>query len=278
MTSTSRPSCVDVIGRHGIHAGVLAEGVEVFFTGSALDEVEDANLAHHVPHVPSRLAAARRRVAHLTATDHRAWTMMRQVHGASVGVVDRAVPPGAEVRGVDILVTALEDRPLVVLSADCLPILAAGRTTIAAAHAGWRGIVADVPGALVAACVRQGEEVADLRVVIGPAIGPCCYAVGGEVLDAVGAIAPRSPARTRDGSASVDLRRAAHDRLAELGVVDVMDLGGPDAVPSLCTACDERWSSHRRDAAAARQAALIVRRSVPDTAGTADAEGGDGHG
>lgn len=246
------------------HPGVLRVALDVdvdaFFTGSAIDGVEDANLAHHRPHVPGRLAVARDRVAVLTGTDAAAWTLMRQVHGAEVATVDEHVAPGSEVRDVDVLVTLLLDRPLVVLSADCLPIIAAGRRAIGVAHAGWRGVAADVPSALMSAMVALGERPEDVRVAIGPAIGSCCYAVGPEVIAAVGTVAADAVATTSDGRPSVDLRRAVHGRLAELGVRDVADAGGSVAGGAACTCCDERWFSHRRNPACGRQAGIVVRR------------------
>jgi polyphenol oxidase len=181
---------------------------------------------------------------------------MRQVHGASVGIVDERTPIGAEIRDVDVLVTSETGRPLVVLAADCVPILAAGATVVAAAHAGWRGLVADVPRALVAALRDMGEQAGRVRVALGPSIGPCCYEVGPEVIGAVAAIDEGAVTTTRSGSPSVDLRTAVRTMLGALGVTDVVD-----AAPG-CTACDPEWFSHRRDPAAGRQAGLVVRRGT----------------
>lgn len=238
----------------------LADGVEAWFTGSDLADAEDANLAHHRPHSPERLAAARDVVGTATRTDPATWHLMRQVHGADVATVTADDASGAELRAVDVIVTVLPDRPLVVLAADCLPILAAGRRAIGAAHAGWRGIVADVPGALVAALISLGEDVADLRVAIGPAIGPCCYEVGAEVSDAVGRIAPQALTTTRDGTPSIDLRTAARTRLSALGVAAVEDVGAAGGPSPACTSCEPGWFSHRRDPTSGRQAGIIVRR------------------
>lgn len=245
----------------------LDDGVEAWFTGSDVAGVQDANLAHHRPHAPERLAAARDVVGAVTRTDPATWHLMRQTHGAEVATITADVAPGAESRHVDIIVTVLPDRPLVVLTADCLPILAAGRYAVAAAHAGWRGIVADVPGALVAALTSLGEDIADLRVVIGPAIGPCCYEVGEAVTDAVGRIAPQARSTTRAGTSSIDLRTAARMRLAALGVVAVEDAGATGGPVSACTSCGSGWFSHRRDPTSGRQAGIIVRRVDVDGAG-----------
>lgn len=261
MTSTCRASCADVRPVRGVHRVTLDDGVDAWFTGSDLAGVQDANLAHHRPHAPERLAAARDVVGAATRTDPATWHLMRQVHGAEAATITADVAPGTELRDVDIIVTVLPDRPLVVLAADCLPILAAGRHAVAAAHAGWRGIVADVPGALVAALTSLGEDVADLRVVIGPAIGPCCYEVGEEVSETVGRIAPQARSTTRDGTPSIDLRAAARTRLAALGVMAVEDAGASGGPASACTSCGSGWFSHRRDPMSGRQAGIIVRRS-----------------
>lgn len=238
-------------------------GVLVHFTGAQLDGLPDANLAHHRPHVPEHLAAARAQVGERTRTHPGAWHLMRQVHGADVAVVDEDVPVGAELRDVDVMVTTLPDRPLVVLTADCLPIVAAGPRAVGVAHAGWRGIVAGAPEALIAAMVGLGERAEDLRVVIGPAIGPCCYAVGPEVVEAVGGRVGSAVTTTRDGAPSVDLRLAAHTAMRRGGVLSTTDLEvgqGASGGPGLCTACGTGWFSHRRDPNAGRQAALVVRR------------------
>ena len=247
----------------------LGPDVDGFFTGAVIPGVEVANLAHHRPHVPSQLAAARDEVARSTGTDVASWHLMRQVHGAEVGVVDASVPPGTELRDVDVLVTALPDRPLVVLAADCVPVLAAGRWAVAAAHAGWRGVVADVPGAMTEALVGLGEAPKDIQVVLGPSIGPCCYEVGPEVLAAVAAVEPAAVATTRAGRPSVDLRAALRGRLAGLSITRVRDVGGERSRHggAVCTACDAGWFSHRRDADAGRQAGIVVRRSGPTGGG-----------
>ena len=223
-----------------------------WFTGAVLPGVADANLAHHRPHVPERLAEARTAVGAATGTDHRSWHLMRQVHGGEVGVVDVATPPGAELRDVDAAVTAEPGRVLVVLTADCVPVLVAGAGAVAVMHAGWRGLVADVAGRTVDALVARGEDPARLAVAVGPAIGACCYEVGDEVADLVAAAAPgavvASPAA---GRPHVDLVAALVGRLGSLGVPAPVHVGP-------CTRCGPgAWFSHRRDPAAGRQAGLL---------------------
>ncbi len=264
-----------------MHDVALGADVGAWFTSGRLRGTEDANLAHHRPHVPERLAQARDVVGARTGTDPAAWHLMRQVHGAAVAVVGERTPSGAEMRDVDVLVTRMVGRPLVVLAADCLPILVAGRTAVGAAHAGWRGLRADVPGALVSALVGLGERPEDLQVALGPAIGPCCYEVGPEVVAVIEALEPRAVTTTTDGAPSVDLRVAAGTRLRELGVRAIVgsewpagDVRGVDTFAPghesdavACTACEPGWFSHRRDPAAGRQAGIVVRRGRQEGAG-----------
>lgn len=223
-----------------------------WFTGAVLPGVVDANLAHQRPHVPERLAAARAAVGAVTGTDHRAWHLMRQVHGSEVGVVDASTPPGAELRDVDALVTSEPGRVLVVLTADCLPVLIAGADAVAVVHAGWRGIVADVVGRTVDALVARGEDPVRLAVAVGPAIGGCCYEVGEEVADLVGDVAPGAVAAApAGGRPHVDIVAALLGRLEDLGVPAPVRVGP-------CTRCGPgAWFSHRRDPAAGRQAGLL---------------------
>jgi YfiH family protein len=108
---------------------------------------------------------------------------LRQVHGRGVVM---ASPESSTIAEGDILITEAARLGIAVQAADCVPLLFvdARRGAIAAAHAGWRGMVADVPGATVAALQREfGCRPEDLLVAAGPSIGACCYEVGGDVRD-----------------------------------------------------------------------------------------------
>jgi polyphenol oxidase len=129
-----------------------------------------------------------------------------------------------------------------VLIADCVPVVLAARGAVAALHAGWRGLVAGVLEEGMRA-IRDVGGGGPVHAVVGPCAGACCYEVGEEVHAAFG--------RTqRGGGAHIDLRAIAHERLLGAGAAKVSDV-------QACTICDERYFSHRREAArAGRQAAL----------------------
>ena len=104
-----------------------------------------------------------------------------QVHGAEVAVAEAPWRPD-DVPRVDALVTGNRDVALGILTADCAPILfAAPRAgVVGAAHAGWRGALAGVIEATVAAMNRLGAANREIVAVIGPCIAQASYEVGPE--------------------------------------------------------------------------------------------------
>jgi len=115
-------------------------------------------------------------------------TLVKQVHGREVAVVGGDVQ--RERPDADALVSNQPDAALVVRAADCVPLLIGDSRTgaVGAVHAGWRGTAAGVAVAAVEAMAREfGSRPADLVVAIGPAIGPCCYEVGSDLVDAFAA-------------------------------------------------------------------------------------------
>jgi polyphenol oxidase len=222
-------------------------------TGPAPPVGQAGNLAHRRPHQPAALARTRHELGARLGLAPDRWHLMAQVHGAEVAVVTASTPSGAELRGVDAVVTTQPGRPLAVQVADCVPLLLAGGGVAAAVHAGRQGVALDVVGAALAAVSSLGADPASLHAAIGPAIGGCCYEVPGALQDEVTAEHPAAAATTSWGTPSLDLTAAVASRLAALGVDDVQRVGG-------CTRCDPegRWFSHRADPASGRQLGLVV--------------------
>ncbi|MEA3340644.1 MAG: polyphenol oxidase family protein, partial [Chloroflexota bacterium] len=132
-----------------------------------------------------------------------------QVHGARVGVVGRA-HLGTVQPATDALVTNAPGVPLLMRFGDCASVLFfdPARRVIGMAHAGWRGVAAgSVPATVRTMTERFGCVLADLWAGIGPTIGPCCYEVGPEVVEAVEAACPPGTdvARDVDGRIHLDL-------------------------------------------------------------------------
>jgi YfiH family protein len=155
--------------------------------GYSVAPFDSLNLSLSVPDERDRVYANRRRVYGLYGRDTDTVVHAHLVHGADVARVTQA-DNGTWVEHVDGLIT---DQPGTVLSmnfADCAPIFLYDprRHAIGLGHAGWRGTVVDLPGAMVRAMAGQfGSDPADLVAAVGPCIGPCCYEVGEDVIAAV---------------------------------------------------------------------------------------------
>ena len=173
-----------------------------------------------------------------------------QVHGTTVqrvreagagGTMDSESQPEVEADGQ---ATALSNLGALVLTADCLPVALGATGAVAMVHAGWRGLAAGVLEEGVRAVRELGGE-DDLVAIIGPGAGPCCYEVGEEVHAAFGGAHRTQGPHTRN----IDLKAIARDKLLAVGVSEVREI-------AICTICDERFFSYRREGArAGRQGA-----------------------
>jgi len=118
---------------------------------------------------------------------------LRQFHSGTVHIVeseDLAQPArlqtadGRAVLRGDGMMTNVPGVVLAIQTADCVPVLVADvrRRAVAAFHAGWRGTLARIVERGIGTMrLRYGSRPQDLVAVVGPSIGPCCYAVGEEV-------------------------------------------------------------------------------------------------
>jgi polyphenol oxidase len=168
-----------------------------------------------------------------------------QVHGRDVAVVREAWAPGDGPKA-DAMVTDRAGFALGIITADCAPVLFADRSAgvIGAAHAGWRGAVAGVIEATIAAMVSLGAEAGRIAAAVGPCIGQASYEVGPDLRAAVLAHNAAdsvffAPGRRADRW-QFDLPGYCSARLRSAGVGEVSDLGADTL------ADEERFFSHRR--------------------------------
>jgi polyphenol oxidase len=187
----------------------------------------------------------RARAAHAIGARPDRLVGLMQVHGADVVEVTVPWSPGNGPRA-DAMVTTRPDIALGIITADCAPILLADpKAGVAGAvHAGWRGAVAGVIEAAVAAMVRLGASPAAIVAAIGPCIGQDSYEVSSDLRDAVLARKPDHvrffAAGHRDARWQFDLAGYCATRLAEASIRTVSVLG-------VDTATDEAmFFSHRR--------------------------------
>lgn len=209
---------------------------------------DSLNLGLHVGDKPEAVEQNRQRL--ITLADLPAEPLwLQQVHG------NRVIDAGNWQSGIeaDAIYTDQAGQVCAVMTADCLPVLFTDRTgsQVAAAHAGWRGLLA---GVLENTVARFSGEPKTIQAWLGPAIGPQQFEVGIEVFDAFtaeDAKAEQAFSRRDKQHFLADLYQLARQRLARLGVTAVF--GG-----DYCTVTDsERFFSYRRDGRTGRMASLI---------------------
>ena len=160
------------------------DGVDAVVTdrwgGVSWGAYESLNLGLHVGDERSDVEENRRIAVGLVGGVPEELVSCTQVHGRDVVVVD---DPG-HAGDADALVTTTSGLVLMVLMADCVPVLLCdpGARVLACVHAGWRGTVADVVGATVDAMRSLGAV--DISAFLGPAVPVDRYEVGPEVADA----------------------------------------------------------------------------------------------
>lgn len=205
------------------------------------------NLADHVGDNPVHVKTNRARlVGSLRLPQQPQW--LQQTHSIRVIDLDKVSS-----RDGDAAITSTAGTVAVVLTADCLPVLFcnADGSEVAAAHAGWRGLL---NGVLEQTVAQMNATPGDLQAWLGPAIGAQHFEVGEEVRQAFVEHTPSNNAYfapNRRGHYLADLYAIARKRLNKVGISHIS--GG-----SLCTYQDSgAFFSYRRDRETGRQASMI---------------------
>ena len=211
-------------------------GAEVMVTtrhgGVSTGPYATLNLSFSVGDDPDAVLENRQRVAAALGADLADFVFARQVHGGQAQVVSAAQRGrgtlGVEdaIGQVDALVTRDPGTVLAILVGDCVPIVLYDPVAhvLAGVHAGWRGTVAGVSQAALAAMATLGSRPADVVAGIGPAIAPDRYQVGDDVREGIEAgLGDEATSVLRpDGTGRwlLDLWSANRKMLARAGVPD----------------------------------------------------------
>jgi YfiH family protein len=189
------------------------------------------NLALHVRDDPDKVLKNRRRLAKAIGIPLDQFTIAKQVHSGNVKVIsDKLRGSGSTdeenaIENADAMVTDVPGICLIILVADCVPMLFfdPARNVIAAAHAGWRGTLQSIALHTLRAMEKHfGCSPQDVLVGMGPSIGPCCYEVGPEVIAQVKAVFSSYKhyirQESKDGKGYLDLQSANRDQLVQAGI------------------------------------------------------------
>ncbi len=226
--------------------GILQHAIFTRSGGVSPAPFASLNLSVSVPDEKANVYANRRRAYGLYGLDTDTVVHAHLVHGHAVARVTQA-DAGAWVSHVDGIITDEPGCALTMNFADCAPIFLYDplRRAAGLGHAGWKGAIVDLPGAMVRAMQEAfGSEPHSLLAAVGPCIGPCCYEVGEAVISAShDAFADPSALLADHGGPQphFDLPEANRRNLLRAGVRQI-EMSG------LCTACrTDLFFSHRAE-------------------------------
>ncbi len=206
------------------------------------------NLGRAVGDAPEAVRENHERFARLVGYPPERLYEVSQVHGAGVASVDSGVSPEHfRAREADALLSAHPGCAIGVRVADCAAVLLADPASgaVAAVHAGWRGVVAEIVPRAVEALTREQDEVQaeTLIAAIFPCIGPAAFEVGEDVARQLAHAAGAHVVRAASPRPFVDLATAVCAQLVRAGLSSARI----DRVAGCTFSEPERFFSFRRD-------------------------------
>ena len=158
------------------------------------------------------------------------------------------------------MITNIPDVPLMIYTADCVPIVLVDtkRKVIADIHAGWRGTYAEIVVKTIKSMLNNfGSNPEDIVAIIGPAIGPCCYEVSEDLVDKFNTIVTNKDFKfyiIKEDRFHIDLTKINSYLLEKCGVKkeNIHNL-------NICTSCqNDKFYSYRKDNKTDKRIGTIV--------------------
>ena len=217
---------------------------------------ESGNLAFHVGDDLLNVEKNHLLLSNELLYDRALLVHMKQIHSDLVHIVsgedDFFNPPTC-----DAIITDKTDIPLMVMVADCAPLLFYddAQKVIAVAHAGRAGAFKNIVKNVVACFVDEYKSKAeDIMVSIGANIGACCYEVGEEIFDEASSLGLAYSIKKRDGSYYLDINKILKKELLECGVKEEnIEIMGE------CSCCNtNRYFSYRKERETGRFAGVLM--------------------
>jgi YfiH family protein len=208
---------------------------------------DSLNLALHVKDNPKNVLVNRTRVSQKHNFLVENLIYMEQTHSVNISIIkDCSVN---RIENCDALITNVKNIPIMVMVADCIPILLYDpkKSVIAVVHAGRNGTFNEIAKKSVLKMVEVfGCETSDILVYLGASIHKCCYEVGIEIARLV----DDKYSEKRDEKWYLDLHSMNVDQLDSVGIKNI-------EISSICTCCDKDYFSYRREGITGRFAGIM---------------------
>ena len=218
----------------------------VFYTFS--DE-NDGNLAFHVEDNEINVIKNRQNLALKLGYNYEDLVYMNQIHSANIIVVDENSPKLVD--NCDSIITRSKNLPLMVMVADCIPILMFDdkQGIIAAIHAGRNSTFLEISKKTSEIFIEKfSSNPEDINVVLGASIQKCCY----EVSEDLSKIVENSFGKEFVENNYIDLQGINKKQLNDLGIKNI-------EISNICTKCgDKPYFSYRKDKKTGRFAGIII--------------------
>ena len=227
---------------------LIVHAISTRLSGVSAAPFDSLNLALHVGDDREKVLQNRRLFANSLNLNFNDIVTPNQVHGDKVLRVDEsyrgrgALDYDNAVKETDAIITNTPNLPLMLCFADCVPVIFVDvdNKAVGIAHAGWKGTMSKIAvKTLMAMTDEFGTDPTKCLAGIAPSIGPCCYEVGENVIDACKKAFPNHIDELlikRDGKVFVDLWNANQIQLIEAGMrIENIE------VARECTCCKSSW-------------------------------------
>ena len=218
----------------------------VFYT---FTDKNDGNLAFHVEDNEINVIKNRKNLALKLGYNYEDLVYMNQIHSANIIVVDENSPKLVD--NCDSIITRSKNLPLMVMVADCIPILMFDdkQEIIAAIHAGRNSTFLEISKKTAEVFIEKfSSNPEDIRVILGASIQKCCY----EGSDELSKIVENSFGKEFVENNYIDLQGINKKQLNDLGIKNI-------EISNICTKCgDKSYFSYRKDKKTGRFAGIII--------------------
>lgn len=217
----------------------------VFYT---FTDENDGNLAFHVEDNEINVIKNRKNLALKLGYNYEDLVYMNQIHSSNIIVVDENSPKLVD--NCDSIITRSKNLPLMVMVADCIPILFFDekKGVIAAVHAGRNSTFQRIAEITAKKMIDNFHcNPSDIKVVMGASIQKCCYEVNDELLK----IVETSFGKEFCIGNNIDLQGINKMLLQNIGIDDIQ-------ISPICTKCsNEPYYSFRQNPKTGRFAGII---------------------